>query len=157
MPQFSYNSPDRPTREQARGGGQRSGGWILTRRLLSYCPFCAPADSGGAGYPASPGLRYEILARIDGPTEAFETFIVAAEAPAGFDVPRHIHPGIESAYIVAGGGLLHVEGETPRAMKAGDVAQIAARRPHKFCIGAAPTRIVSTYILEKGQPISIPA
>ncbi len=128
----------------------------MTRRLLPYCPYCAPAESGGAGAAAWPGLRYEILARIDGPTEAFETLIVAAEAPAGFDVPRHIHPGIESAYIVAGGGLLEVEGEAPRALKAGDVAQIAARRPHRFCIGAEPTRIVSTYILEKGQPISIP-
>ncbi len=128
----------------------------MARRPHLFCPFCAPADSGGSGGVAS-GLRYDVLARIDGPTEAFETFIVAAEAPAGFDVPRHIHPGIESAYIVAGGGLLHVDGEAPRALKAGDVAQIAARRPHQFRIGAEPTRIGSTYILEKGQPISIPA
>ncbi len=127
----------------------------MARRPILFCPLCAAADSGGWGPAASPGLRYEILARIDGPTEAFETFIVAAEAPAGFDVPRHIHPGIESAYIVAGGGVLQVEGEAPRALKAGDVAQIAARRPHLFRTGAEPTRIVSTYILEKGRPISI--
>jgi quercetin dioxygenase-like cupin family protein len=124
---------------------------------MGFCPFCAPVESGGSGAAAPAGLRYEILARIDGPTEAFETFIVAAEAPPAFDVPRHIHPGIESAYIVAGGGLLRVDGEAPRALKAGDVAQIAARRPHEFRTGAEPTRIVSTYILEKGQPISIPA
>ncbi len=133
-----------------------SKGSILTCRLLSCCPYCATADAGGAGAAPPPGLRYEILARIDGPTEAFDTFIVAAEAPAGFDVPRHIHPGIESAYIVTGGGLLQVDGEASRALKAGDVAQIAARRPHSFRIGAEPTRIVSTYILEKGQPIAIP-
>jgi quercetin dioxygenase-like cupin family protein len=128
----------------------------LARRPFLFCPFCAPADASGSGGAVAPGLRYEILARIDGPTEAFETFIVAVDAPAGFDVPRHIHPGIESAYIVSGGGLLHVEGEAPRALKAGDVSQIAARRPHRFCIGAEPTRIVSTYVLERGQPISIP-
>jgi hypothetical protein len=52
--------------------------------------------------------------------------------------------------------VLYVDGEPSRALKTGDVAQIAARRPHLFCIGAEPTRIVSTYILEKGQPISIP-
>ncbi|MCI4678861.1 cupin domain-containing protein [Rhodoblastus acidophilus] len=126
-------------------------------RSIGFCPFCAAAESGGAGRPAPGGLRYDILARIDGPTADYETFIVAAEAGPDFDVPRHIHPGIESAYIVAGGGVLLVDGEAPRELTAGDVAQIAARRPHSFRTGAAATRIVSTYILEKGQPISIPA
>jgi quercetin dioxygenase-like cupin family protein len=130
----------------------------LRHRSIGFCPFCAPPDfsAGGAGASAPTGLSYEILARIDGPTEDFETVIATAEVGPDFDVPRHLHPGIESAYIVAGGGLLLVEGAAPRELRAGDVAQIPARRPHSFRTGGAVTRIVSTYVLERGQPLSIP-
>jgi quercetin dioxygenase-like cupin family protein len=70
-------------------------------------------------------------------------------------VPRHIHPGIESDYTVEGEAALKVDGETPVALKAGDGVVIPMRRPHLLRTGDRPTRIISTYSLEKGQPLAI--
>lgn len=134
---------------------------MLTRRIFASCALCAVGGFMATGVeaesPASTGLKREILKRIDGPTPEYETIIATAEIAPGWDVPRHIHPGIESAYIVEGGGVLSVDGEAPRAVRAGDAVQIPARKPHSLKGGDKPTKIVSTYILEKGQPIAIPA
>jgi quercetin dioxygenase-like cupin family protein len=72
------------------------------------------------------GTKRKILPRIDGPTRDFEIMIALAEIEPGFHAPRHIHPGNESASIVAG---------------------VAARTPHLLQNGAKPTRIVSTCVL----------
>jgi quercetin dioxygenase-like cupin family protein len=134
---------------------------MLTRRGFASCALCAltgfAATAVQAEGPAPAGIKREILQRMDGPTPDYETIIAAAEIVPGFTVPRHIHPGIESAYIAEGGGVISVDGEVTREIRAGDVAMVPPRRPHTLKNGDKPTRIISTYILEKGQPLSIPA
>jgi quercetin dioxygenase-like cupin family protein len=135
---------------------------MLTRRGFAACALCAvagfKATAAWAEAPVAPtGIKRLVLKRIEGPTPEFETILAMAEIEPGFDVPRHIHPGIESAYIVEGGGVFLMDGEAPREVKAGDGIQVPARRPHSLKGGDKATKIVSTYILEKGQPIAIPA
>jgi quercetin dioxygenase-like cupin family protein len=133
---------------------------MLTRRGFASCALCALTGFAATAVEAEmppAGIKRKILRRIDGPTPDFETIIALAEIEPGFHVPRHIHPGIESAYIVAGVAVLSVDGRADRAVRAGDTLQVAARTPHQLQNGGKPLRIVSTYILEKGQPISLPA
>ena len=133
---------------------------MLTRRGFSASGLCAltgfVATAVDAEMPPA-GITRRVLQRIDGPTPEFETVMAMAEIASGFHVPRHIHPGIESAYIVEGVAVLSVNGMEDRAVSAGDTLQVAARRPHQLQNGDKPLRIISTYILEKGQPISLPA
>jgi quercetin dioxygenase-like cupin family protein len=133
---------------------------MLTRRGFASCALCAltgfVATAVVAEMPPT-GIKRRILQRIGGPTPDFETVIALAEIDPGFHVPRHIHPGIESAYIVEGAAVLSVDGLIDRAVQAGDALQIKARTPHELQNSDTPMRIVSTYILEKGQPISLPA
>ena len=136
---------------------------MLTRRGLAQCVLCAIA-SQAAGFSASPahaetpspGARRTILRRSEGPTPDFETVLAEALVDANALVPRHIHPGVESGYIVEGSGVLQLDGAAPLPVKAGDGVVIAARRPHLLRNGDRPMKIISTYILEKGQPIAIP-
>lgn len=72
--------------------------------------------------------------------------------PAGGQAPLHRHPGVESVYLVAGGGTVQLGSLAPRELKAGDVLLIPAGTPHAFTSGAQETRIVSTYIVESGKP-----
>jgi quercetin dioxygenase-like cupin family protein len=133
---------------------------MLTRRGFAACALCALTGFAATAVEAEMppgGITRRILSRIDGPTPDFETVIALAEIEPGFRVPRHIHPGIESATIVEGAAVLSVDGLGDRAVSAGDALQIAARTPHQLQNGDKPLRIVSTYILEKGQPISLPA
>jgi len=133
---------------------------MLTRRGLASCALCAVAGfvatAVDAEAPAPAGVKREILKRMEGPTPEFETIIASADIQPGFRVARHIHPGIESAYIVGGSAVLSIDGIGDIALTAGEVAQVPARRPHSLTNGDRPMKIIATYVLEKGQPIAIP-
>jgi quercetin dioxygenase-like cupin family protein len=62
-------------------------------------------------------------------TPDHETLLAKAEIEPGFLVPRYIHPGIESAYIVEGGGVFSIDGGDDREVRAGDTLQVPERRP----------------------------
>jgi quercetin dioxygenase-like cupin family protein len=135
---------------------------MLSRRGFAGCVLCAISGFAATAVEAemplpATGIKRVILKRIAGPTPDFETLLASAEIEPGFLVPRHIHPGIESAYIVEGVAVFSIDGGEDREVKAGDAVQIPARRPHSLRNGDKPMKIVSTYILEKGQPISSPA
>jgi quercetin dioxygenase-like cupin family protein len=79
-------------------------------------------------------------------------------AEAGVTIGRHTHPGIESAYILEGGFDLPIEGQPTRAYKPGDGFVIPPGTPHTGGKnGDAKTRVLSTYIVEKGKPLASPA
>ena len=83
--------------------------------------------------------------------------LVEATIGAGVPVGRHTHPGIE-AYVLEGGFELPVEGQATRMLEAGDGFQIPPHTPHAGGKpGTARTRVLITYILEKGKPLASPA
>ncbi len=72
-------------------------------------------------------------------------------------VGKHTHPGIESAYVLEGGFELPIQGQETRNLKPGDGFQIPANTPHAG--GKAPaarTRLIITYLVEKGKPLASP-
>jgi quercetin dioxygenase-like cupin family protein len=88
----------------------------------------------------------------------YVTLIVEATIDAGISIARHTHPGIESAYVMEGTFELAVQGQPSRVVKAGDAFQIPVETPHS---GGKPaeskTRILITYVVEKGKPLASPA
>ncbi len=141
---------------------------MLTRRDFAgfaSCALCAvtgfvatDASAQGAAPTATPGVTRKILSQTDGPTPGYVTIIVEAEIEPGVTVARHMHPGIESAYIVEGGLELPIEGQPTRAYKPGDGFVIPAGTPHAGGKnGDKKTKIASTYVVEKGKPLAIPA
>jgi quercetin dioxygenase-like cupin family protein len=86
------------------------------------------------------------------------TLLVEATIEAGVTVGRHTHPGIESAYVLEGGFELPIQGQPTRTLKAGDAFQIPAETPHAGGKpGDAKTRVLITYVVEKGKPLASPA
>ena len=142
---------------------------MLTRREFTgvvSCAICAItsqllADEAAAqGTPpaATSGVTRKILAQMDGPTPGYVTLLVEATIEAGVLVARHTHPGIESAYVLEGVLELPVQGQPTRAIKAGDGFQIPPDTPHAGGkAGDAKTRVLITYIVEKGKPLASPA
>jgi Cupin domain len=77
---------------------------------------------------------------------------------AGVKVGRHTHPGIESAYVLEGGFELPIQGQPTKTIKAGDAFQIPPETPHAGgAPGSAKSRILITYVVEKGKPLASPA
>jgi quercetin dioxygenase-like cupin family protein len=98
------------------------------------------------------------LSQTDGPTPGYTTLLVEAIIEPGVAVARHTHPGIESAYVLEGGFELPIHGQATRMIKPGDGFQIPPETPHAGGKpGDAKSRILITYVVEKGKPLASPA
>ena len=141
---------------------------MLTRRGFAGFASCAlcgigefiatEASAQGAPAATTPGVTRKILSQMDGPTPGYVTLLVEASIDAGTPVGRHTHPGIESAYVLEGGFELPIQGQATRMIKPGDAFQIPPETPHAG--GKAPdakTRVLITYVVEKGKPLASPA
>lgn len=76
---------------------------------------------------------------------------------AGGGVPRHVHPGIEMAYVIEGPATLALAGQPERGLGAGDSFAIPDNAVHSVRnAGPAPLTTVSTYVVAKDRPVMIP-
>jgi quercetin dioxygenase-like cupin family protein len=141
---------------------------MLTRRAFSSFASCAicsltgffatDASAQGAPPPAATGITRNIISQTEGPAAGYVTVLVEAIIDAGAVLGRHTHPGIESAYVIEGGFELPIEGKTTLMLKPGDAFQIPAGTPHAGGkAGTAKTRLMITYVVEKGKPLASPA
>src|SRR5215471_10207788 len=136
---------------------------MLTRRGFAGVASCAICGLSGflatdASAQSSGGVTRKILSQIDGPTPGYTTIIMDVTLEPGVSVARHTHPGIESSYVLEGGGFeLPIEGQPTRMVGTGEAFQIPPETPHA---GGKPgdkkTRILVTYIVEKGKPLAKP-
>jgi quercetin dioxygenase-like cupin family protein len=76
------------------------------------------------------------------------------EIDAGVAVPRHTHPGVESAYCLDGSAELSIKGQPDRTIKAGDSFQVPTETVHSAKVGDKPVKIVVTYTVEKDKPLA---
>ena len=75
--------------------------------------------------------------------------------PAGVESGWHVHPGEEVGYIIAGQVEMMVQGRATVVLHAGDGFLIPPRTPHNARdLGPETGRMLSTYIVETGQPIA---
>ena len=141
---------------------------MLTRRGFAGFASCAicglsgfiatDASAQGAPTATTPGVTRKILLQMDGPVPGYVTINAEAEIEPGVTVARHTHPGIESGYVLEGGLDLPIEGQPTRTLKAGDGFQIPPETAHAGGKpGTAKTRVLITYVVEKGKPLASPA
>jgi quercetin dioxygenase-like cupin family protein len=75
--------------------------------------------------------------------------------PAGVESGWHVHPGEEVGYIIAGEVEMKVEGRGTIILRPGDGFLIPPRTPHNARdLGPETGRMLSTYIVEIGQPVA---
>ena len=75
--------------------------------------------------------------------------------PAGLESGWHIHPGEEVGYIIGGQVEMRVQGRATVLLNPGDGFLIPPQTPHNARdIGPETGRMLSTYIVETGQPIA---
>jgi quercetin dioxygenase-like cupin family protein len=143
---------------------------MLTRRGFAGFASCAicgidgflASDASALGpQPATTanGITRKILSQIDGPVPGYTTIVMDVTIEPGVSVARHTHPGIESSYVMeGGGGELPIEGQPTRILEVGDAFQIPPETPHSGGKpGQAKTRLLINYIVEKGKPLAKPA
>lgn len=133
----------------------------LDRRRFVSCAVCTAmgyvATGGNAAAQPAPsvggGIARAILDKTPFPGEAYMTLLVTADLEPQAVIARHTHPGVESVYVVKGGGVVRLEGRPDRTMTAGEGLIIPAGLPHLFETGPDATRIAITYVVEKDKPL----
>ena len=132
---------------------------MLSRRKFAACALCAAAGYaavavGEAKAQMPAGIKRTILSKTDMPDGKYAALLVAVELDAGVTVPRHTHPGVESAYCLDGSAQLSVKGQPDRIVKAGDSFQVPTETPHSAKVGDKPVKLVITYTVEKDKPLT---
>lgn len=80
------------------------------------------------------------------------------EIEPGVSSGRHTHPGEELGYVIEGEFELTIDGKAPQRLKAGDSFFNPAGVVHEGKnVGSTKVRIIGTYVVEKGKPLTTPA
>ncbi|MEP9353779.1 cupin domain-containing protein [Xanthobacter sp. KR7-65] len=137
---------------------------MLNRRGFVSCAICtavgfAATEAMGQAAPAAApqGVSRKVLSKTDLTGTNYVTVLMEVEFDAGFKVARHTHPGIESGFLMSGGGVLSVKGQPDRTLGANEGFQIPVEVPHAFQVGGEKTRLAITYVVDKDKPLASPA
>jgi quercetin dioxygenase-like cupin family protein len=85
-----------------------------------------------------------------------EIVIGTATFPVGTSVGFHTHPGDESGFVVKGSIILKTRGQPDRHLVTGESFFNARGAVHSVVAGPEGAIVVSTWIVDKGVPISTP-
>jgi quercetin dioxygenase-like cupin family protein len=76
----------------------------------------------------------------------------------GAAFPRHSHPGVEVAYVLAGSLQYQLGDQPPVTLKAGDSLFIPAGTIHSARnVGSGNASELATYVVEKDKPLVVTA
>jgi len=126
----------------------------LVRNSLAGLAACAVV----ALFAQAPAIKRTMLQRIDTVDGGHEAVTAIAEIATGGQSGRHTHPGTESGYVMEGEGMLEVDGQPARPVKAGDSFTIPTETVHNAKVtGSTGLKVISTYVVEKGKPLASPA
>ena len=96
------------------------------------------------------------LQQIDEPDGSTMMMMIVEIAP-NHSVPPHFHPGPELSYILEGEMTITFPGKPPVTLKKGDSLKFPANAVHQGTMGPAGVKLLNTYVIPKGKPISSPA
>lgn len=100
-------------------------------------------------------LVRRVIQRAPSSIPGREIVQVETEIPPGVESGWHVHPGEEVGYIISGKVEMKVQGRPTVILNAGDGFLIPPRTPHNARdIGPETGRMLSTYIVEAGQPLA---
>ena len=133
---------------------------MTNSRLTMGAAFAVAAAMGAwgiAGIDAQqekPQFTRTILQTQDLSTPGRAAVVARIDYQPGAEIGKHTHPGEEVGFVLEGTLILEVDGKPRVTLKAGDAFIVEAGRAHAGRSGPAPTRVLTTYIVEKGKPLA---
>jgi quercetin dioxygenase-like cupin family protein len=125
-------------------------------RLALISMACFAAASAAQAQPAA--MHRTTLQEQAFPPPIYHTVTVKVVVDPGGLVPPHAHPGVEMAYVVEGHAVVTIAGQTPLNLSAGDSFSVPPKMVHSVRnAGPGALTLVSTYVVDKAQPLSSPA
>ena len=104
----------------------------------------------------APGFTRTEVQRGDLSAAGREAVQAVAAFQAGAQSGKHTHPGEEIAYVLEGSLNVEIDGMGAKTLNAGQGVIIPAGRPHNaHNTGSGVTKVLATYIVEKGKPLLV--
>ncbi len=123
--------------------------------LAGVAASMAPLSGQTGGDALASKLARREVQRSPSSIPGREIVQVETLIPAGVESGWHTHPGEEVGYIIAGQVEMMVEGRATVVLPPGEGFLIPPRTPHNARdLGPETGRMLSTYIVETGQPIA---
>jgi len=108
---------------------------------------------GSTGSRAQDGVKRTDLQTHDLSIPGREVVQQMVELQPGTVVGKHTHPGEEVSVVLEGELRLEVTGKPPVTIKAGQAFTVPSGVVHAATAGPAVTKLLATYIVEKGKPL----
>ena len=125
--------------------------------LLALAIIVAAGAGGGAAAQQA-GFTRTMLLDQDLSIAGQHVVQARAEFQAGVGSGRHTHPGEEIGYVLEGQVEVVIDGKPAIQLKAGESFFIPAGLVHEGRnVGQTAAKILATYVVEKGKPVSTPA
>jgi len=105
-----------------------------------------------------PTVQRKVLLTHDLAIPGYQTVMAVVEIPPGGREGRHTHPGAVVFYVQEGVLTFDYEGNPTMTYKAGDSVFVEAGKIHEgINKGASPVKVLATFVVEKGKPMTSPA
>jgi quercetin dioxygenase-like cupin family protein len=130
---------------------------MISRRFFAGCALCVAGLKATNVTAQTPGLVRTQLNRIEEPGDKLATVQMLVDIDANFYVPPHTHPGVETAYILEGGGVFQMRGAAERQVGPGDTFQVPSETTHALKAGPKKTKVLSIYVVDKSKPLASPS
>lgn len=123
---------------------------ITVAALLTANGFVHAQQTGADGIGRTQAIKHDYA-------DTGKEFIqVRVDFAPGASFPKHVHPGVEVAYVLSGTVEYQLGDAPPVTLKAGDALYIPEGTPHSAkSVGNASAAELATYIVEKGKPIVV--
>ena len=126
--------------------------------ILAFALTGTLAVAGFADEAPRPKMTVKVLMKttVSG-DESREAIVGMAEFPPGASTGRHTHPGDEYATVLEGELEIVMDGQPTKHVKAGEAYHNERDVIHETRnAGTVAAKVVSTFVIAKGQPISRP-
>jgi len=125
---------------------------------VAFASFVATAIGAAAQAPAAPGFKRTPVQQGELSIPGRDVVQAVAEFSAGGESGRHTHPGEEIAYVLEGQISVEMQGKPAVVKKAGEGIIIPAGTVHNAKnTGQGVSRVLATYVVERGKPVATPA
>ena len=84
-----------------------------------------------------------------------EVIVSYVEAPAGYELKKHYHPGEEFGYVIEGSGTVWFKDMPEVEVKKGEIVQVPLETVHTLIPGSDGIRILVFRVHKEGKPLRI--
>jgi quercetin dioxygenase-like cupin family protein len=139
---------------------------MISRRRFGICAICAAVTSktfiatevsAQTNTAVTGAIKRNMLSKSEVPGGNLVAILMAVEVPAGVEIPRHTHPGVESAYVLEGEAELYVQGRSDVKLMPNTAFQVSPETPHGVRKVEKPLKLAITYVVDKDKPLVTPA